>query len=158
MSLTFYGVLWANGGNDVIAETFHLSINAITWTARIALFVAPPIAFVIAKRICLALQRRDREKVLHGRETGIVMRTPDGEFYEVHEPVSPAEAYVLTQHDSYRPLALEADVDENGVPNPKSRSQKIRARLTNFYFGDAIEPATPREVRELEAAHSGGEH
>lgn len=158
MSLTFYCVLWANGGNDVIAETFHLSINAITWTARIALFVAPPIAFVITKRICLALQRRDREKVLHGRETGIVMRTPDGEFYEVHEPVSPAEAHVLTQHDSYRPLALEADVDENGVPNPKSRSQKFRARLTNFYFGDTIEPATPREVRELEAAHSGGEH
>ena len=66
---------WIGGGNDIIATHFHLSINAITWFVRVAVFVVPPvIAFVVTKRICLGLQRRDRDKVLHGRETGIIKR------------------------------------------------------------------------------------
>ena len=72
MALTFYVVLLIDGGNDIIANTFGLSINAITWTVRVAVIVLPPIAFVITRRICLGLQRRDRDKVLHGRESGIV--------------------------------------------------------------------------------------
>jgi ubiquinol-cytochrome c reductase cytochrome b subunit len=34
--------------------------------------------FVITKRFCLALQRRDRDKLLHGYETGTIMRLPSG--------------------------------------------------------------------------------
>ena len=70
MAITFYGIAVINGANDLAATHFDLSINPITWFARIGLFVLPPLAYIVTKRICLGLQRRDREKLLHGRETG----------------------------------------------------------------------------------------
>ncbi|HEY6739400.1 MAG TPA: ubiquinol-cytochrome c reductase cytochrome b subunit, partial [Actinopolymorphaceae bacterium] len=86
--MTFYGLLWIGGGNDIIATHFDIPINYITWFLRIAVFVGPVIAFMITKRICISLQRQDRDETLHGRETGIVMRLPSGEFIEVHEPLA----------------------------------------------------------------------
>ena len=53
MSLTFIMVALINGGNDLIATHFGLSINQIMWFARIGVFVLPPIAYVVTKRICL---------------------------------------------------------------------------------------------------------
>ena len=66
MSLSFYILLWAQGGNDLIASTFDINVFAITWFMRVAIFVVPPLIFVLTKRICLGLQRRDRDKLLHG--------------------------------------------------------------------------------------------
>jgi ubiquinol-cytochrome c reductase cytochrome b subunit len=63
MAIVFYGLLWIGGGNDIIATAFNLSINSISWTLRISLILLPPIAFYVTKRICLGLQRRDREEV-----------------------------------------------------------------------------------------------
>src|SRR5439155_7721946 len=37
MAVTFYLVLTASGGNDVIADKFHISLNAMTWGGRIGL-------------------------------------------------------------------------------------------------------------------------
>ena len=78
MALTFYLLLFVGGGNDIIATAFNLSINEITWFIRIGLFVIPPLMFVFTRRICLGLQRRDRDKLLHGFETGRVLRLPHG--------------------------------------------------------------------------------
>jgi ubiquinol-cytochrome c reductase cytochrome b subunit len=91
MALVFYMILVISGGNDVIAAAFNLSINQITWTFRFLLFILPPLAFVLTKRICLGLQRRDNAKLLHGYETGRILRLPNGEFIEVHEPIGEAE-------------------------------------------------------------------
>ena len=88
MSLAFILVVLINGGNDLIATHFHLSINQIMWMTRIGIFVVPPIVFVITKRLCLSLQRADRDLILHGRETGRLVMLPHGEFVEVHEPIS----------------------------------------------------------------------
>lgn len=79
-------IMLIGGGNDIVATHFHLSINSVTWFVRVGFFVGPVIAFVVTKRICLGLQRRDKDKVLHGRESGIIKRLPHGEFIEVHEP------------------------------------------------------------------------
>jgi ubiquinol-cytochrome c reductase cytochrome b subunit len=157
MAIVFYGILWANGGNDIIATTFDVSINDLMWIFRIGLIVLPPIAFWITKRICLGLQRKDRELALHGRETGRIVRTADGEFFEVHEPLSDAERWVLVQHDVHRPIELPPDEDENGVRRPGARKDKWRRKLSHWYFEDRIEPVTPQE---LEAAkhHGHGEH
>ena len=95
MSLTFYMMLLIGGGNDIIGSQFNLSINAITWAIRIGIFILPPISFVITKRICLSLQRSDRYKLLHGRETGSIMRLPEGAFVEVHAPLSDNEKAVI---------------------------------------------------------------
>jgi ubiquinol-cytochrome c reductase cytochrome b subunit len=152
MAITFYGLLWINGGNDIIADKFHLSINLITWTTRISLVALPPIVFVITKRICLGLQRRDRALLLHGRETGIVKRLPSGEMIEVHEPI-PAEAKAkLLTGARARPAELPPAQDENGIPRPGTRRARIRAKVSNFYYADRIEQPTEEEL----AAHSDG--
>ena len=43
--MTFYGILWAAGGNDIIAIKFHLNLNYITYFNRVAVFVGPVLAF-----------------------------------------------------------------------------------------------------------------
>lgn len=155
MAITFYGILWANGGNDIIATSLNMSINDLTWIFRIGLIVVPPIAFWVTKRIALGLQRKDRELALHGRETGRVVRTADGEYFEVHEPLSEQERWVLVQHPVYRPLEIEPEVDENGVRRPGARRDRRRQRLSRFYFEDRVEPPTPAEI---EAAQHHGTH
>ncbi len=45
MALTFYAVLLISGGNDIIANKFDISLNAMTWSGRIALIVLPPLAY-----------------------------------------------------------------------------------------------------------------
>ena len=99
MAITFYLLLLVSGGNDIIASQLHLSINDITQLVRLLVFVLPPLAFVVTKRICLGLQRKDREKVLHGRETGTIYRTETGEFFEVHAPLDEHSQWVLVQHE-----------------------------------------------------------
>ena len=152
MALTFYTVLWISGGNDIVATHLKLSINDITNTLRLLVIVLPPLAFLVTKRICLGLQRKDREKVLHGRETGVIYRTETGEFFEVHAPLEPPERWVLVQHEAYRPPELEASVDAHGVRRRGGRFQGVRRRLGSFYFEDRVEPVTPAE---LEATHHG---
>jgi ubiquinol-cytochrome c reductase cytochrome b subunit len=88
MAISFYTVLWISGGNDVIAEKFNISLNAMTWLGRIGLLVVPPLAFYAAYRICLGLQQHDREVLAHGVETGIIKRLPSGAFIEVHQPLA----------------------------------------------------------------------
>ncbi|NUT25894.1 MAG: cytochrome bc complex cytochrome b subunit [Streptomyces sp.] len=97
--ISLYLILLAGGGNDIVATRLHLSINTVTWTIRIAALVVPVAVFVIARRICLGLQLRDREMVLHGRETGVIKRLPHGEYIEVHERLSQARLHTLTAHE-----------------------------------------------------------
>jgi ubiquinol-cytochrome c reductase cytochrome b subunit len=151
MSLTFTLVCLINGGNDLLATHFDLSINQIMWFSRIGVIVLPPIAFVITKRICLSLQRADRELVLHGKETGRLVMMPHGEFVEVHEPISPEKAFVLTQHEQIPPLAI-GDTDGNGVTNPQGLKGKIRARISAAAQEQIAKP-TVKEVLEIEDGH-----
>ncbi|MEU1669207.1 cytochrome b N-terminal domain-containing protein [Streptomyces sparsogenes] len=153
--LTVYLVMLVGGGNDLWATHFHLSINSITWFVRIAFFVGPVVAFIVTKRICLGLQRRDRDKVLHGRETGIIKRLPHGEFIEVHEPLSQEDLFKLTQHEQPKPLEIGPEVDENGVRRKIKRSQKLRAKLSKGYYGgdNVIPKPTTEEYKEITSGH-----
>ena len=151
--VTAYGLLWIAGGNDIIALKFNLDLYAITWFMRIAVFVGPVIAFVVTKRICVGLQRADREKLLHGYETGVIMRLPSGEYVERHARLDPETAYYITSHDRQEPIVLEPATDANGVPAPNSRSQRLRAKASRFFFADNV--PTPTRA-EIEAAHTDG--
>ncbi|MGE5763541.1 MAG: cytochrome b, partial [Mycobacterium leprae] len=108
MALTFYLLLLVEGGNDIIAYKFHLSVNAITWFVRIGLIVLPPIAFMVTRRICLGLQRKDDELVHHGVETGTIKRLESGEFVEVTAPVSEPTKVVLTSRPDEAPVLVGA--------------------------------------------------
>ncbi len=152
--ITAYSVFMFAAGNDIMAIKLGMSINDITWFFRIGLFVLPPLMFWVTKRICLSLQRRDRDTVLHGRETGTIIRTPDGKYFERHDTELTADQWVLVQHDPVAPLELETEVDEHGVARKTSRLAKAKVALSRFYFADAVNPVTPAE---LAAAHHHGE-
>lgn len=153
--LTLYFILLIGGGNDIWATHFHLSINTITWFIRIAFFVGPVIAFVVTKRICLGLQRRDAEKVLHGRESGIIKRLPHGEFVEVHQPLDQGDLHTLTAHEQYRPAEIGPTVDENGVERKTSPAEKLRVKLSKGYYGEGnqIPKPTAEEYTEITSGH-----
>ncbi len=154
-AMTLYGLLWAAGGNDIIAVLFSLNLNYITYFMRAAVFILPPIAFWITRRWCISLQRQDQEKLLHGYETGIIMRSAEGGYSERHLPISEEAAYTLTARERDRVLPAPTPEDENGVAARKVRLNRLRARLSQSYFGDNIQKPT-RE--ELEAAHHHAEH
>jgi ubiquinol-cytochrome c reductase cytochrome b subunit len=148
MAIAFTLVTLLNGGNDIIATTFHLTINQMMWFSRIALFVIPPIVFVITKRLCISLQRADRDLVLHGRETGRLVRLPHGEFVEVHEPLSAEEIWKLTAHEQVASLEL-ADEDESGVRRKGGLKNKLRKRISRA-MATAAPKATESDLKEIE--------
>ena len=78
-------------------------LNSITWFMRFAIFIGPVIAFIIARRWAISLQRHDRDLLLHGYETGVIVRSPDGGYTELHAPISPERAYAYRRsHAAWR--------------------------------------------------------
>ena len=149
-------ILLAGGANDILAMTFHLSINTITNSFRVLIFVLPPMAYVVTKRICLGLQRRDRELVLHGRETGRIVRLPHGEMIEVHEPISEAASGSSPSTWSATPYQVGPVTDANGVPRRSSCSPRPGPGCPGSTSRTGSMPPTPAEVRELEASPLDG--
>ena len=153
--MTFYGLMWAAGGNDIIAILLDLSINQITYFMRAAVFIGPVIAFMITRRWCISLQRHDNETLLHGYETGIIMRSAEGGYSERHLPISEASAYTMTARDRDEVYEVESATDANGVPAPGGRLAQVRAKLSTLMYADNVQKPT-RE--ELEEAHHHAEH
>jgi ubiquinol-cytochrome c reductase cytochrome b subunit len=60
---------------------------------RVSLVVAPLLAFLITRRVCLTLQAQDRERVEHGAESGQLLRSPDGGYAEVRTPLASANPH-----------------------------------------------------------------
>ncbi|GAB3830556.1 ubiquinol-cytochrome c reductase cytochrome b subunit [Kribbella italica] len=148
--VTFYAVLWLNSGNDILATRFSSSINTITWFCRIAVFVGPVVAFWITRRIAMSLQRADRDRLLHGRETGTIQRDPDGQYSEKHAAISTAEAYTLTTHEQPTPYQVGPATDDNGVETTVRRRDRLRARLSAFYFADPVNKPTRAELDQAQ--------
>src|SRR5215210_5576078 len=151
MALTFYLWLMVAGGNDVIADKFDISLNAMTWVGRIGVIILPPIAYAITYRICLGLQQHDREVLEHGIETGVIRRLPSGEFIEVHQPLGPVDAH------GHGELAY------GGASVPKKMNQVGGARRAiKGFFTPIEEPAevqrqSENETRGLEAERASRE-
>ncbi|MFE6304704.1 cytochrome bc complex cytochrome b subunit [Nocardiopsis sp. NPDC057823] len=139
--ITFYGILWLAGSNDIISETFSISLYVTTYIFRVLAIVGPIIAFIVAKRICLGLQRRDRDSLEHGYESGIIQQLPSGEFIEVHKRNSEETTEILASKPEITSTALtEPETDDKGVKNPASRKAKGRLRraLAEWYTKDNV--------------------
>ena len=144
MALAFYGVATIMCINDLIAFKFDISINATTWMGRIGLVILPPLAYFIAYRFCLALQRSDRQVLEHGVETGIVRRLPHGEYIEIHQPLGPVD-----EHGHPVPLEYQ------GAPVPKRMNKLGTAGKPGS--GSWWSPDPADEAAALEAAHHEAE-
>jgi ubiquinol-cytochrome c reductase cytochrome b subunit len=153
--VTVYGLLWAAGGNDILATHLHMNLNSITYFMRAAVFIIPPIVFYVARRWCIGLQRGDNDRLLHGYETGIIMRAPNGAYTERHLPISENRAYTITARHRDELYTPESETDEHGVVAPGSRIQRVRARLSRGMFADNVQKPT---IEELEEARHHAEH
>jgi ubiquinol-cytochrome c reductase cytochrome b subunit len=118
------------------------------WFSRIGIIVLPPIAFVITKRLCLSLQRADRDLVLHGKETGRLVRLPHGEFIEVHEEISPEKKWLLTSHEQSGALELP-ETDKAGVRRPAAIRNKIRSRMSAAN-AEVVPKVSTEDLKEIE--------
>ena len=109
----------------------------------------------MTKRICLGLQRRDRDLVLHGRETGRIVRTADGEFIEVHEPLDEHERWVLVQHDTPRCCELRgrgrrATVSPHGHLRRSACGPRSRASTSRTASTPSLRPSWPPPTTTVE--------
>ncbi|WP_234534522.1 cytochrome bc1 complex cytochrome b subunit [Streptomyces shenzhenensis] len=86
--VTCYGLLVLAGGNDVVAQTFRISVNALTWILRIGLVVGPVAAFFVTRALCRALLHAEQERLTEGEETGEVRQTIAGGYESDHRPVT----------------------------------------------------------------------
>ena len=105
---------------------------------------------MITKRICIGLQRADAERLLHGSESGIIVRDPSGAYSEGHMPISQEEAYTLTQQ--LQPMPLVAGGEQGALTDRQYQREQIRRRATRFYFIDDLRKPTRAELEEA-AAH-----
>jgi ubiquinol-cytochrome c reductase cytochrome b subunit len=138
-AVVFYGVLWAEGANDVIADFFSVPLYTVTWIARVLVFVGPAVAFIVTRRMCLGLQRKDTELLEHGLETGIIRQLPNGEFIEIHRPMNEEERAVLEAKKVPALMPARGSEDENGVPAPQSSGVMGRARtIANRAFAETV--------------------
>jgi ubiquinol-cytochrome c reductase cytochrome b subunit len=136
--LTVYLVLWLGGGNDIIAKTFSMSFNTITWIFRVAVFLAPVIAFVVTKRICIGLQRKDEHMLHEGVETGVIKRLPSGGYEETTRPLSPELLGRLEANRPDVPEDMPALTDGRGVEAKNGLVRRLRVSAQRWYTQDNV--------------------
>jgi len=139
--VTFYAILWAAASSDLMATHFKVTIEGVIHVLQVLFFIGPVIAFFITKRVCLGLQKKDREIALHGFESGRIVRLPGGEYIEVHEQLDDYERWRLVSFNEYTPLMIRPDADGR-----ISGAQRTRAALSRWFFEDRIAPATKTEL------------
>ena len=148
MGIAWFLLLTLSGGNDIFAHFFSVSLNAMTWVGRIGLVIVPPLVYFITYRLCLGLQRSDREVLEHGVETGTIIQTPEGAFIEVHQPIGPTD-----EHGHQIPLPYA------GAPVPKKMNRLGYAGAPGrggFFKPDSPEIAA--QAGEIERQNAAEEH
>ncbi|WP_307806903.1 ubiquinol-cytochrome c reductase cytochrome b subunit [Naasia sp. SYSU D00057] len=149
--IVYYGAMFVAASSDLIATHFKMSMENVIHILQFTLIAGPFIAYFITKRICLALQKKDRELVLHGYESGRIVRLPGGEFIEVHQPLDEYERWRLVDFNDYKPLMVRPN--SRGQINPLER---VRAGLSRWFFEDRIAPVTAGELARAHDGHDSG--
>ena len=150
MALAFYIVLTLSCVNDVIALKFHISLNAMTWIGRIGLVVLPPVAYWLTYRFCIGLQRADRAVLEHGIETGVIVRRPNGEFIELHQPLGPVDEHGHAVPLPYEGAVVPTKANQLGAAGQPGTGSFLRADSPEEQRDNAARDHA-NEVKALEA-------
>lgn len=143
-AMVFYSALWGAASADLIATHFSIGLETTIHFFQAALLVGPVLAFVVTGRIAIALQRKDRNLLLHGYETGRIVRLPGGEYVEVHAPLTSHERWRLIEANDL--LAASEKVAPTGRRMP---GERVRAALEHLFFEQRLEPLDTEEREEL---------
>ena len=151
-AICFYGILWAEGANDVLADRSHIPLYTITWIARVAVFVGRSARTSSRNGSASACSARTREDAAHGVEIGIIRQLPDGEFIEEDRPLTEEERAVL---ESKKVLALLP-----GARQPRTRTACPRPPRAACSAGPAaVANRAFAETIPVEAdGHGNGHH
>ncbi|HYB87848.1 MAG TPA: cytochrome b N-terminal domain-containing protein [Streptosporangiaceae bacterium] len=152
-AITFWGVLWLEGANDIIANQLQIPLYTLTWIARFACILGPIIAYWVTKRICLGLQRKDAHLLEHGVETGIIRQLPDGGYVEDTRPVDEELRAVLEWNRVGAPELTAGPAAKDEVPARSARGPLGRLRAT---AGRVITEAIPVEADGHGNGHGNG--
>jgi ubiquinol-cytochrome c reductase cytochrome b subunit len=116
--------LFAASSTDVMANFFHVSLNATLWFFRIAVIVVPIIAGLVTYQLCLEMQG------VHGigkrKRSVIVQRSAEGEYSTV--PAAPRADDERTELDP-EPVPARIDIEplgNGGVRQPESSPTGVR--------------------------------
>jgi len=126
------------GGDDVIAFHLNMPVEDLVWAFRAGFFVLPAVAFMVTRRACIALQRRDRRRLRQGIEFGITAVREGSAYAAVARPASGEERAVM---EARRPDELFMPIPRHLVPLPTPRRAlaQLRARVNHFYVLSRLE-------------------
>ncbi|NEA26755.1 ubiquinol-cytochrome c reductase cytochrome b subunit [Actinomadura bangladeshensis] len=144
--VVFYGTLWLAGGNDVLADKFHIPLFWTTWFFRFLIVLGPVLGYIVAYRICVGLQHRDRGLVAHGLETGVIRQSPDGGYSEVERHLPDEAIAAITDPRPAPAVDLDVPPPAGGVVSPRGRTAagRLRAALNRRFRADlATVPERP---------------
>ncbi|WP_268221808.1 cytochrome bc1 complex cytochrome b subunit [Streptomyces sp. EMB24] len=148
-AVSAYAVLLMAGGQDVIAFVFKIRLEVLTYSFRVALFLAPLVVYHATKRACLGLQAADRRRLLHGREAAEVRRSAEGGYREARTLLPAPEAYRIIVRDEPRPRAQGTEAWR------WFRRHRVRNALSRWYFGERVGlPVTARQQRQIEVVRA----
>lgn len=154
--MVFFATLWAAGGADLIATQFRVSVEGVVGLLQTTLLFGPALAFLVARAVCFGLQRRDRDLLRHGIETGRIVRLPGGEYVEAHRPLDESARARMARPEP--PIVVVLRPDERGR---RPLRRRLQVRMSRWYLADSIDsetgarrvPAPPvAEPREAAAA------
>src|SRR5690606_25111304 len=126
----------------------HVGLEAVITSFQVTLIIGPVIGFTVARRIALALQKKDLDLVVHGYETGRIVRLPGGRYVELHAGLDEDERARLA-HRAVRPIAPRPD--EAGR---LTRLDRVRGALAERFFADRV--VVPKSSAETTRALTAG--
>jgi ubiquinol-cytochrome c reductase cytochrome b subunit len=116
--------LFAASSTDVMANFFHVSLNAVLWFFRIAVFVVPVVGGLVAYQLCREMQG------VHGigkrKRAVIVRRSAQGEYSTVAAAPRPDDEHVELDPE---PVPVRIDVEplsNGGIREPESSPTGVR--------------------------------
>jgi ubiquinol-cytochrome c reductase cytochrome b subunit len=121
---SFMFTLFAASSTDVLANFFHVSLNATLWFFRIAIFVVPIVAALVTYQICLEMQG------VHGigkrKRAVIVTRSAQGEYSTVPSAPRPDDERVEMDPEPV-PVRIDIESLENdGERQPETSPTGVR--------------------------------
>ena len=131
-------MLWGAASADIVSTEFSVSFESVITALQVTLIVGPPLAFEVTRRICIGLQRKDREIALHGHETGRIVRMTNGGYVEIHQPADEAERALL---DVVPVPATPGHPDGNGHLSGRER---LRGALSRQFGTGHVVPTADR--------------
>ena len=133
--LVFYLGLWAVASADLVATQFQLSFNTVIHVLQVVVTVGPLVGFLVTYTACRGLQEAEHQRLVHGAESGQIVRLPSGGYVEKHRPLAPRDRFVVASLAPASPPGSRRD--------RRGRTRQaglVRNRLGRLYLTNARSP------------------